>query len=556
MIFINITHYAVKILINMKKFAFFIILLTISLQINSQSENPEAKANDPGVYGSKTSFQGDYNNSIFLNLNLSQNTAPQNEPSIRISRVNPNIVVAAWRDFRLGYIEPNIVRRIGYTYSTNGGITWAASQLLPDPNPNHTSQSDPVLTSDSHGHFYLSSTSRQPVANYNRDMLMYKSTNNGQSFFLHSIAVPGSGGAGEDKEWIFCDPVSTNSTYDNVFITWTSFGPQPGIKFRKSTNGGLNWSATVNIGDNTSGQGSNVCTGTNNQIYVVWAANGIRFDKSTNGGASFGTDYQLSSVATTDGFPFICSDYSNNPTRGNIYVVWDDRRNGNADVWFQKSTNAGANWLVSPVRINDVTTNNQYWPCIQCDNNGNLFVIYYDTRTSSTAINSYIAYSTDAGNTWVNQQLSDSSFTNQEPNSDVRFGDYIQVDAFNGKVLPVWTDQRKGFPNQEIYSANLTGIIGVTPVSSEIPDQFALYQNYPNPFNPSTKIRFALPKESFTEITVYDAIGRYVRKILSKKLDAGTYETEFDATKFSSGLYFYKIQAGTFSETKKMLIIK
>lgn len=180
----------------MKKFAFFIILLTISLQINSQSENPEAKANDPGVYGSKTRFEGDYNNSIFLNLNLSQNTAPQNEPSIRISRVNPNIVVAAWRDFRLGYIEPNIVRRIGYTYSTNGGITWAASQLLPDPNPNHTSQSDPVLTSDSHGHFYLSSTSRQPVANYNRDMLMYKSTNNGQSFFLHSIAVPGSGGAG------------------------------------------------------------------------------------------------------------------------------------------------------------------------------------------------------------------------------------------------------------------------------------------------------------------------------------------------------------------------
>ena len=529
-------------------------LFSINL-IYSKIGNSEAKANDPSVYSSKTRFEGDYNYSIFPNLNVSQNSAPQNEPSVRISRVNPNIVVAAWRDFRLGF-QNTIIRRIGYSYSTNGGITWAESQLLPDPNPNHTSQSDPVLTSDSQGHFYLSSTSRQPVANYNRDMLMYKSTNNGQTFFLHSIAVPGSGGAGEDKEWIFCDPVNTNSTYDNVFITWTSFGPQPGIKFRKSADGGLNWFSTVNIGDNTSGQGSNVCTGTNNQIYVVWAASGIRFDKSTNGGTSFGTDYQLSSFATSDGYPFICCDYSGNATRGNIYIVWDDRRNGNADIWFQKSTNGGSNWLASPLRVNDVTTNNQYWPGIQCDNNGNLFVIYYDTRTSGSVINSYIAYSTDAGATWVNQQLSDSSFTNQEPNSDVRFGDYIQIDAYNGKVLPVWTDQRKGFPDQEIYSANLSGIIGVTPVNLEIPEQFSLYQNYPNPFNPSTNIRFALPMESFTEIIIYDAIGRFVKKLLSVKLNAGTYETDFDASNLSSGLYFYKIQAGTYSETKKMLIIK
>jgi hypothetical protein len=537
-----------------------ILLLVLSFvtlnTIYSQSGNSEAEAKDPGRFSSKSSFAGDYSNAVFFNNNLSLNAFPQNEPSVRISRFNSNFVVAAWRDFRLGYIEPNIERRIGYTFSTNGGTTWAAPQLLPDPNPNHTSQSDPVITTDAQGNFYISSTSRQPVTGYNRDMLLYKSTNNGQTFFLHSTAVPGTGGAGEDKEWIFCDPVVTNTTFNNIFISWTSFGPQPGIKFRKSTNGGLNWSSTVNIGDNTSGQGSNICSGTVNQIYVVWDAGGIRFDKSTNGGTSFGTDFQLSNVSSTNGFPYICCDYSNNATRGNVYVVWDDMRGGNSDVWFQRSTNGGANWLASPVRVNDVTTNNQYWPVIQCDNSGILYAIYYDTRAGASAINAYVAYSTDAGNTWVNQIMSDSSFTQQQPNSDVRFGDYIQIDAYDGKVIPVWTDQRKGYPNQEIYTANLSGLLAVNPISTEVPVSFALYQNYPNPFNPTTKIRFDLPKGSFTKIVVFDAIGREIRTIFSQVLTAGAYETEFNASNLTSGVYFYKITSGEFSETKKMLVVK
>lgn len=533
-----------------------IIILLLAAQYSfSQQINTEAKSTIPD-FSSISGNEQYYDNVLFTNINLSVNTAPQNEPSVRISRVNPNFVVAAWRDFRLGYVDPDIVRRIGYTYSTNGGLTWAASQLLPDPNPEHTSQSDPVVISDAQGNFYISSTSRQPVTGYNRQMILYKSTNNGQTFFFHSIAVPGSGGAGEDKEWIFCDPVNSNPTYNNIFISWTSFGASPGIKFRKSTNGGLNWTSTVNIGDNTSGQGSNLCSGTGGQIYVVWQANGVRFDKSTNGGTSFGTDYQLSSIGTTNGFPFICCDYSNNATRGNVYVVWDDQRGGNSDVWFQRSTNGGTNWLASPVRVNDVTTNNQYWPVIQCDNNGNLFVIYYDTRLGSSQINSHIAYSTDAGNTWVNQQLSDSSFTSTQTNSEVRYGDYINIDAYAGKVITVWTDQRKGVPNQEIYTANLTGLISVNPVSTEVPSDFSLSQNYPNPFNPVTKIMFDIPKPSSVRIIVYDALGRVVKQLVDMELKAGSYSADFDGSGLTSGVYFYEIEAGSFKDVKKMVLIK
>ena len=87
-----------------------------------------------------------YDNPPFVNVNLTNEVNPQNEPSVRISRTNPNYVVAAWRDFRMGYDPP--VRRIGYSYSTNGGQTWSVSQLLPSPLPEHATQSDPVLTND------------------------------------------------------------------------------------------------------------------------------------------------------------------------------------------------------------------------------------------------------------------------------------------------------------------------------------------------------------------------------------------------------------------------
>jgi len=541
------------------KFLPFITALLFVCNVISQTNNGEGEALIPDNKNNINGFTGNYDNPLFANYNLSGNTAPQNEPSIRISRVNPNYVVAAWRDFRLGYTDTNIVRRIGYTYSTNGGVTWAASQILPDPNPAHTSQSDPVLTTDSQGYFYLSSTSRQPVTGYNRDMLLYRSTNNGQTFQLYSTAVPGTGGAGEDKEWIFCDPVNTNSTYNNIFISWTSFGPQPGIKFRKSTNGGLNWSATVNIGDNTSGQGSNICSGTGGQIYVVWASGGIKFDKSTNGGTSFGTDYSLTTVATTNGFPFICCDYSNNSTRGNVYVIWDDMRGGNSDVYIQRSTNGGANWLASPVRVNDVTTNNQYWPVIQCDNNGNLYAMYYDNRGGSSQVNTYLAYSTDAGTTWVNQLLSDSTFAAVPvggTGGDVRYGDYIGIDAYNGKVIPVWTDDRKGTPNQEIYASVITGLISVNVLSTEVPDAFKLYQNYPNPFNPVTHISFDIKTSGNVKLTLYDVLGKEVKVMVDKQLNPGSYFTELNAEDLPSGVYFYTLRSENYYETKSLVILK
>jgi hypothetical protein len=101
--------------------------------------------------------------------------------------------------------------------------------------------------------------------------------------------------------------------------------------------------------------------------------------------------------------------------------------------------------------------------------------------------------------------------------------------------------------------------IGVTSTEDETdntPNVYSIEQNYPNPFNPATTIRYSIPKEGFVSLKVYNAIGEEVTKLVNEIKDAGNYNVVFDATNLASGVYFYRIQAGTFSQVKKMIITK
>jgi hypothetical protein len=99
-------------------------------------------------------------------------------------------------------------------------------------------------------------------------------------------------------------------------------------------------------------------------------------------------------------------------------------------------------------------------------------------------------------------------------------------------------------------------IADVRTESDETPEPFALMQNYPNPFNPSTTFRYALPKSSEVRLSVYDILGREVPVLVNERRDAGVHEVKFDASSLSSGVYFYRIQAGTYVETRKLLVLK
>jgi hypothetical protein len=88
------------------------------------------------------------------------------------------------------------------------------------------------------------------------------------------------------------------------------------------------------------------------------------------------------------------------------------------------------------------------------------------------------------------------------------------------------------------------------------PKEFVLYQNYPNPFNPKTVISYQLPVTSNVTLKVYDVLGNEVATLVNEEKQPGVYEVEFDASSFSSGMYLYKLQAGTFVQTKKMILTK
>jgi hypothetical protein len=98
--------------------------------------------------------------------------------------------------------------------------------------------------------------------------------------------------------------------------------------------------------------------------------------------------------------------------------------------------------------------------------------------------------------------------------------------------------------------------------NNSIPASFSLSQNYPNPFNPTTKIKFTIPsvetsqRDVFTTLKVYDILGNEVATLVNEEKPAGSYEIDFDGTKISSGVYIYKLQAGLFTDAKKMILLK
>lgn len=107
------------------------------------------------------------------------------------------------------------------------------------------------------------------------------------------------------------------------------------------------------------------------------------------------------------------------------------------------------------------------------------------------------------------------------------------------------------------------GIMGLKDFVTDVkdntpstPTSYTLGQNYPNPFNPSTKIGYSIPVEGFVNLDVYNSIGQKVATLVNESKTAGTYEVNFDAARLSSGIYFYKISSGNFTETKKMILMK
>jgi hypothetical protein len=99
-------------------------------------------------------------------------------------------------------------------------------------------------------------------------------------------------------------------------------------------------------------------------------------------------------------------------------------------------------------------------------------------------------------------------------------------------------------------------VVSVNQITNTVPSEYSLEQNYPNPFNPSTIINFSISTSEFVTMTIYNALGQEVSTVVNESLNAGSYEVNFNAENLVSGMYIYKITAGSFTSTKKMLLLK
>ena len=111
----------------------------------------------------------------------------------------------------------------------------------------------------------------------------------------------------------------------------------------------------------------------------------------------------------------------------------------------------------------------------------------------------------------------------------------------------------------DFMTLKLSQPIGINTISTDVPESFSLSQNYPNPFNPSTKIKFEIPATSSvaqTFLSVYNVLGKQVAVLVNQNLQPDTYEVNWNAADFPSGIYFYSLRAGDYSETRKMVLIK
>ncbi|MHB8336561.1 MAG: T9SS type A sorting domain-containing protein [Ignavibacteriaceae bacterium] len=227
------------------------------------------------------------------------------------------------------------------------------------------------------------------------------------------------------------------------------------------------------------------------------------------------------------------------------------------------STNNGTSWNA----VNSGLTNKDVFALAV--SGSNLFAGTY---------NGGVFLSTDNGTSW---NAVNSGLTNTYINGFAISGNNLFTGTSGGVFLSTnngtsWTEVNSGLANNYVNAFVISGttlfagtngngvwrrtlsemVTLIKDKRNDLPADFSLAQNYPNPFNPTTTINYLVPKTSLVTIMVYDILGNEVANLVNEEKPVGNYKVEFKASKLSSGIYFYRMQAGSFVETKKLILMK
>lgn len=256
---------------------------------------------------------------------------------------------------------------------------------------------------------------------------------------------------------------------------------------------------------------------------------------------------------------------------GNGVVILNDNAEGTFSNWTASPTTS---WAITTTASHSPTHSFTDSPNLY-PNNANISMTLANAVNITNApvifIDFFHKYDTEQGYDFCNVEVSSNNGTNWQT-----------VKTFTGES-PDWTNENfdlttfanassqmkirfrltsDGFKNADgwyvddvkLYNYNV-GPVGI-PGNNVSPASFSLEQNYPNPFNPSTVIKYNIPNSAHVSIKVFDILGNEVAQVVNEKKNPGSYEVEFNGANLSSGVYFYKITAGSFTDVKRMMMIK
>jgi hypothetical protein len=352
-------------------------------------------------------------------------------------------------------------------FSTNGGSSWTQAAALPQGG----TCCDPTVDWSSNGQFAYTSTLGGCVSVCN--VWVYRSSDGGDTWNDLATITPGDGrrevtsANTSDKQYIHVDKFATSSFKDTIHQCWHDNNV---LKYSRSTDFAHTWSAplTMSSGTSQSGIGCDLTTDKNGNVYYFWpAVNGrtILVRKSTNGGASFGS--VVTAATTQDGYDFAIpametrrafiyasadADLSNSAFANSIYVAFTDTTapetsppaNNHGRVRVAYSRDGGATWTVrTPHETADANTVDRFHPWLGVGPDGNVYVMFYDTRRSATRVGVDIFYSvsTNGGDTWATP-VRLTSVLSPQIDTGFEWGDYNGLDVVGSQLITIFTDNR------------------------------------------------------------------------------------------------------------------
>ncbi|MEO8666552.1 MAG: exo-alpha-sialidase [Ignavibacteria bacterium] len=435
-----------------------------------------------------------------------------------------NVVHVVWKDNRDGNYE------IYYKQSIDGGISWGTDTRL-----THNTANSLLPT------LYVAGSVVNIVWQDNRD---------GNYEIYYKRSTDGGIHWGTDTRLTSNSAISRNPSMtgflSTVNIVWRdNRDGNYEIYYKHSTDGGMHWGADTRLTNNPADSYNPSISQNASFVNVVWQDNRdgnyeIYYKRSTDGGIVWETDARLTNNFAVSYNPIVSVSDST------VHVIWRDAREGNYDLFYKRSSDGGINWGIDTRLTHNTADSLVFSAAIS---GLAIHLVWEDNRDGNYEI--YYKRSTNAGVTWEG----DTRLTNNHAFSFYAFvsvsGSAVHVvwyDNRDGNDEIYYKRNPTGNPigSPAIVNSKGTGI----------PKEFSLTQNYPNPFNPKTIINYSIPNAQFIKLKVYDALGNEVAVLVNENQEAGTYFVEFDGGNLSSGIYFYKIVAGNFKKVLKMTLVK